>query len=487
MSQSIRELQVVIVEKDRRIAEKDRRIAERDRRIAELEGVVGELQGAVTKLEENVAQLKRNSSNSSRPPSSDGPGASPRGSNRTEPKKKRRKKGGQPGHKHAKRELLPADKVEIYRPSSCGACSAPLSARASTRTKTIQQIDAPPVKAVVTNYLQQTVSCQRCGFATRGKLPAVAKVGFLGPHFASLVAMLTGKYRLSKREVVRILRDMTGVHISLGSVCNTEQRAARALHEPVLEGLAAIRQSAVVHMDETGWRQGNARSWLWLATTATLAIFGINKSRGTDSATALIGADFGGTLITDRWTAYGFVPLDRRQLCWAHLKRDFQSWVDLGGNGAKYGTLLLSELKLLFRFRRKFQSGEKSRDAWLRRAAKSRAACQSLLRKAVYRGRPKIRGMAKHILKHEPALWTFVSTDGVAPTNNHAERVLRPAVLWRKGCFGTDSPRGSQYVARILSVAASLRLQGRDFLAYVRESLLAFAGGTSGPSLIAEA
>ena len=99
-------------------------------------------------------------------------------------------------------------------------------------------------------------------------------------------------------------------------------------------------------------------------------------------------------------------------------------------------------------------------------------------------GEPKTEGMCKKILTVKPALWTFVRVEGVEPTNNVAERAIRPAVLYRKGCFGTQSEAGSRFVERILTVVATLRQQERNVLEYLTDACVRAQAGKRPPSLL---
>ena len=448
--------------------------------VTELRARIVLLEKEVAKLREENAQLRRNSSNSSKPPSSDNPATKKKPAQ----KPSGRRKGGQPGRPFFQREMLPADYEKVLRPTHCKWCRRSLNGPACEQ-EVLQQIEIPSTSHIVTNFIRETVVCKHCQHKTRAALNSTRKVGFVGPRLASVIGTMTGKYRQSKREVVHLLHDLFGVKISLGSVCNTERRISKALCQPVRELLAAVQHSKNVHFDETGWRQSNRLSWLWLGATKQMAVFAAVRSRGRKVAMALAGSEFSGIAVTDRWSAYDFLPAEQRQLCWAHIQRDFQSWEDLGGKGAIYATRLLEVSKKLFHDWRNFCSGQISQQKWKQLAGAHRVICTKNLRLAYWYGRSKIRGMAKRILRDEKNLWLFTVRDGVEPTNNHAERIIRPAVLWRKGCFGNDSSAGSQYAARILSAAATLRLQGRNLPDFLSDALLQHAAGqTVSPSLL---
>jgi transposase len=171
-------------------------------------------------------------------------------------------------------------------------------------------------------------------------------------------------------------------------------------------------------------------------------------------------------------------------VCWAHLKRDFQGWVDAGGVGALWGQALLEQARQLFHLYHRMKDGALQRTTFEQRVPAIRAEVGHLLRRAEACADPRVAGQAHSILKLEPALWTFASIEGVEPTNNHAERALRHAVLWRKTSGGTQSARGSRFVERILTVFSTLRQQGRDVLEYLTYAMHAHLLGQPPPSLL---
>jgi len=284
--------------------------------------------------------------------------------------------------------------------------------------------------------------------------------------------------------VRQLLRDLWQVRVSLGAVVRQEQAQSAALAPVVEEARAAVQQAAVVNMDETGWRQEKRRAWLWTVVTAELTVFCIDRSRGRAVVEALLGADFAGVVGSDRWSAYSRFPAARRALCHAHLKRGFQALVDGGGEAAPIGRWGLAEIERLFALWHRFRAGEFDRKELQRRLIPLQARLGRLLRRGQQNPDRKAAALGRELTKWWPALWTFARAEGADPTNNVAERALRPAVLWRKGSFGCDSEAGSRYAERLLTVAATCRQQGRALL-----DLLVAAGEaallrTAPPSLL---
>jgi transposase len=220
------------------------------------------------------------------------------------------------------------------------------------------------------------------------------------------------------------------------------------------------------------------------AATAHLALFRISSSRGSEVAKALLGEDFTGFLTTDRWSAYNWYDTFLRQLCWSHLTRDFQSFIDRGGEGGRLGALLMKERDRMFKWWRRVRDGTMPREEFERRMPKVERRVGRLLREAVVCAEDKTAGMAAEILKLEPAMWTFVHVEGLEPTNNFGERTIRHAVMYRKTRFGTQSPEGSRFVERILTVVTTLRLQKRNVLEYLTAAVGAHRRGLPVPSLL---
>jgi transposase len=296
-----------------------------------------------------------------------------------------------------------------------------------------------------------------------------------GVRLTAVMALLSGRYRLSRREVRQLLQDLWKVRVSLGAVVRQEQAQSAALVPVVEEARAAVREAAVVNLDETGWWEEQHRAWLWTAVTAELTVFRIDRSRGGAVVETLLGSAFVGIVGSDRWSAYNRFPADRRALCHAHLKRHFQALVDRGGEAEPIGRWGLAEIERLFALWHRFRGGEFDRRELQRRLIPLQARLGRLLRRGQASPDSKAAALCRELTKWWPALWTFSRVEGVEPTNNVSERALRPAVLWRKGSFGSDSEVGSRFAERILTVVASCRQQGRpllDFLVAVGEAAL---------------
>jgi transposase len=234
------------------------------------------------------------------------------------------------------RALLPVEQVDEFIalvPERCRHCQQPFPEAADRRRARVwrhQVVELLPLAVRVTEYQMEMRRCPACGKRTRADLPAGVPRRPFGPRLTAVVALLSGRYRLSRREVRQLLQDLWAVKLSLGAVVRQEQVQSVALAPGVEEARAAVQQAAVVNMDEAGWRQ-QQRAWLWTVVTPELTVFQIDRRRGGAVVNALLGADFGGVVGSARWSAYRCFPAEQRALCWAHLKRDFQGLVDRGG------------------------------------------------------------------------------------------------------------------------------------------------------------
>jgi len=449
-------------------------------RVETLTSMVHALQEQVGTLQE---QLNQTSRNSSRPPSSDPPQLQcprrPRG---------KRRRGGQPGHPGHTRTLLPieaVDEVVVLKPEECPQCHALLSG-SDPKPWRHQVIEIPPIKPVVTEYQWHQLVCAACGEVTRASWPRGVPSGTYGPRVQATVALYTGAYRLSKRTTQQMMDDVFGVPVSVGTISQLEQATTEAIAVPVEEAQSAVQAQTVAHLDETRWRQGSQRAWLWVAVTSVVTVFVVRLSRGAEVARALLGEAFSGILVTDRYSAYNWYPVRWRQVCWAHLLRDFEAMCDRGGRSKELGDALLAQTHQMFTWWHRVRDGTLQRSSFRSAMTPLRREMERLLEAGSRCGVPKTAGTCQDILKRRAALWTFVQVAGVEPTNNTAERAIRPGVLWRKGSFGTQSAEGSRFVESMLTVVATLKQQQRNVLEYLTAACTAALRGEAAPSLLPE-
>jgi transposase len=456
--------------------ERDAEVADLRRRVAALEALVRDL----------TARLGANASNSSTPPSANPPQApkpvtkAPTGN----------KPGARPGHPaHLKRRLPPerVSRAVVFAPARCDRCHEPLPALATPADPppTWHQVaELPPVAALVTEYQGHYRTCPGCGALNHAPVPAGVKAHSVGPRLAAALAYLAGCHHASKRGLEEIAAALFAVPLALGTVSHLEAQMAAALAAPHAEALAAVRAAPAKNVDETGWKQAGQRRWLWLAATSTAAAFLVCAGRGFAALRALLGTGVIGFLTSDRWAAYDRWPLWRRQVCWAHLKRDFQKLVDRGGEAAPLGEALLRVERRVFEEWHLFRGGTFGRRALQNHLDAEAREFERLLEAGCGCADTKAAAFCANLLELLPAVWRFVVSEGVEPTNNHAERLLRRGVLWRKNAFGCHSAGGCRFVERILTAVQTLRLQGRPVLPYLSDVLVAHRNGLKPPSLL---
>jgi len=458
-----------------------------DRTPPEAQAYILHLEARVAALEANVQalmeRLRQDSRTSSRPPSSALP-HSQRQRRRRQPSGRR--PGGQPGHRGQTRTLVPVaevDEVVSRKPVSCTRCHQPLEG-ADPQPQRHHVFEIPPLRPVVTEYHLHQLACPSCGAVTRAAWPAGVPTGMYGPRAQAVAALCTGAYRLSKRLTQGMLEDLCGLTRSLGTMSHLETATAQVVAAPVAEARTYVQAQASTHVDETGWREGKRRAWLWGAVTTWVTVFVVRLSRGSEVARALLGETWGGILVTDRWSAYNWYPVRWRQRCWAHLLRDIEAMVERGGRAKEVGEALQRHVRQMFHWWHRVRDGTLKRSSFRSSMSPLRWEVERLLEAGSTCGTPKTAGVCREILKRHQALWTFVHLEGVEPTNNAAERAMRSGVLWRKGSFGTQSAQGSRFVEAIMTVVATLKQQHRNPLDYLTAACEAALRSEAVPSLL---
>ena len=450
------------------------------------------------KLEQLLEKINRTSKNSSYAPSSDPPSAP----KQEQKRKSGKKRGGQPGHKGHNRSLYPPQQCESitdYYPKTCGCCGEELGG-CDANPYRHQVVEIPPIHPIVVEHRLHQLVCQQCGSATRATLPVNVHPSGYGVRVVALVAVLSGLYRHSHRMVQSALADLFEISMSLGTVNSLRQEASDAVAETVEEAKKYVQHSRVVGADETSFAQANIdgcnpkqrQAWLWVAVTPTVTFFQIVLSRCSDAARNLLGEKFSGILTSDRHGAYNWVDLERRQLCWAHLKREFIKISERPGVAGQLGEALVKQQEKLFELWHRVRDGTLARCEFRVAVEEIRASIKASLQEAAdYSiGTQEKTPLAKtvrtcrQLLKVEPAMWLFVSIEGVEPTNNAAERAIRPAVIWRRTSFGSQTQAGSAFVTRMLTVVTTLKSQQRHLLEFMTQAVVAARTGKPAPCLL---
>ncbi len=443
---------------------------------------IKELQTLVRELQAKLGQTSRNSS---KPPSSDPPSAPP-----SPPRPARaRKAGGQVGHEGHQRPLLPPEQVQDpieLQPEHCPRCQTALGANLPdvAPLRRTQVWELPPIEPIITEYRQHTVCCPHCQQFVTAELPAAAPPGAFGPRATALMGLLRGRYHLSLDDVVEFFTDVCQLPLGTASIVRGCERVSAALETVDAAIQQAVQTQPHLNVDETSWPSETRKGWLWVASSAVAVCFRICTGRGQDELRTLLGSSYRGIVTSDRLSAYKLLPNEQRQLCWSHLIRNLLGLQERYEDESGWAAQMLKQSEALFFAWYAYKEGWYDQIALQQALIDVRLAMQELLRAGVSSRHPQIAGLSRELLAQWQALWTFSRVEGVEPTNNAAERALRPAVLWRKGCFGSRSAEGCRFVERLLSVRATCAVQGQALFAFLTAVMRAAWANQPAPILV---
>ena len=442
-------------------------------------------------LKKKIAQLEKNSKTSSKPPSSDGPqDKEPKSENQKRDSKKR-KSGGQPGHKGTFRELISVedvDEVIAYYPERCEGCTKKLP---QAETANVigdpfrwQVTEIEPIKAIITEHQAYTTLCE-CGCHTSAKLPQEIVKSNFGARLAAIIAYLTAVVHASRRGTREFCITFLNIQIALGSIQHLLEDTSEALETIDEELKDVLPEEPVLNADETGWRD----RWLWIFVAPMFIYFQVAKSRGHKVLIDVLGKVYNGILCVDRWGAYTKYHKGLFQICWAHLKRDFQGILKIGMSIQSADAIFFAQTmeklrKKLMAIWYRFKKGEMSRSELIKKAKSIIFAMKRCLKRYMNSEEKCVRNLAGKLFKRFDHLFTFIFYEGVEPTNNMAERGIRPAVQWRKICFGNRSDNGAVLTSRLLTVTRTCWLQNRNSLEFLVEAITAHRGNQPAPSLL---
>ena len=450
-----------------------------------LRAVMDFYEARIEKLEARIAELEsrlgKTPQNSSLPPSAQHPHAKPVSAR----PKSAKKRGGQPGHRKHERPLIPSDDcdhIEILKPTECRRCGTKLSG--DDREPLRHQVwELPEIKPHVTEYQRHRLACRGCGETTCAALPPGVPPSQAGPRLVALTALLMGCFKQSKRRVALFLEQVLNQPCSPGWVVKLQDQATAAVTLPYEELAGQLPTEPVLGIDESPTQEARGKAWLWTFVASTYTVFGLRTTRAATVLHDLLTDAFDGVVNCDRAKMYWQVG--RPQWCWAHLKRDFQALIDHPDHQVKrLGHDLMRPTRQLFRHWARCRDGTITRTGMLRLMRPIREEVDALLLRGAFSGNAKLVGMCAPLYDHRDWLWTFLDVEGVEPTNNVSERALRPAVIWRKLSFGTQSARGSRFVETILTVVETCHRQSRNSFAYLTAALQAHFASQPAPSLL---
>lgn len=435
----------------------------------------------LAKISELEARLNKSPRNSSVPPSTEHPHA------KAAPQREKsgKKRGGQPGHPKHERALIPTDEcqsVVTLKPESCRRCGESLTG-SDPEPLRHQVWEIPEIKPLVTEYQLHRLACGCCQESTCGKLPAGVPQSQAGPRLVALTALLMGCFKQSKRRVALFLEQVLNQPCSPGWVVKLQSQATAALTPAYDELAGQLPTEPVLGIDESPTKEARIKSWLWTFVASTYTVFALRTTRAATVLQELLTDAFNGVVNCDRAKMYW--KIGRPQWCWAHLKRDFQALIDHPDHQVKrLGRDLMRPTRALFRHWARCRDGTISRRGLLRLMRPIRYEIDNLLLRGVFSGNAKLVGMCEQLYDHRDWLWTFLDIEGIEPTNNASERALRPAVIWRKLSFGTQSAKGSRFVETILTVVETCHRQSRNSFEYLTAAMQAHFAGRPSPSLL---
>jgi transposase len=418
-------------------------------------------------------KLDQNSSNSSLPPSRDP-------LNKVHPHKEPtgRKSGGQKGHEGCSRELRPveeADEVRHIFPEQCSGCGSGIwdERQVIGQVGRHQQIEIE-IKVRLIEFQTHSLRCRVCGDVTRGELDPVQAQAF-GPRLQAEVATLVTDGHMTRSKLKRHLGESWDLRLSSGAITDMTKRVGEAC-EPICDGLQeALSHEPAIFADETSWRLAGKRCYAWGIFSKDKALISMGRRRSMEVAQDLIPCDYNGICHTDRYGSYNFLPAPNRQLCWEHLKRDFQSFAERDGPERAFGEAGLALAKDVFAADREGRSSPQLK-------SKLQDRGRQLIALGLHHD--DTQALATSLQKHFGSLWHFLDHPDIEATNNHAERMLRGIVIRRKLSFGSGSESGAKALSHLTSVASTCRLQGKAPVKCFQDALESHLQGQPAPALV---
>ncbi len=302
-------------------------------------------------------------------------------------------------------------------------------------------------------------------------------------RLSALIAYMKGALHASYSNLQAFCRDVLGIEVARSHLCNTIARVNEALAGPHEELQEHIPIQPVLNIDESGWKDRGVKYWIWLFCTPRLSFYHIAKSRGAKVLEAVLGKTYGGTIISDFFSAYVSYANRLQQFCLAHLIRDIKFLTTLPGDTDKrFGERLLIDFRRLFHFWHQREKIPKERFDRIMFQIKDRVL--HLAARHAAGERSKSRTLARRLVKHGDAIFRFLFDPAVSPTNNAAERGIRTAVIDRRITQGSRSLMGRQWNARIWTVLGTCRKQGRSAWQFLQNASSAHYFHTPAPSLL---
>ena len=448
---------------------------------------LSEQKARIEELEAKLASATKHSGNSSKPPSSDivnppKPGSSGRS--------KKRKRGGQVGHKRHERPAFPPEEVDRaweYFLESCPDCGHSLQP-GDGEPRVIQQVAIIERPTFVEEHRSVAYWCPCCGKQHYAPFPeGLVKAGLVGPRLTALVAYLKGPCHASFSTIRKFFRDVVGFRISRGQLSKLVQKVSVSLADPYEQLLALLPQEAILNVDETGHKDQGRRFWTWCFRAAQYTVYKIDPSRGSNVLIEVLGKEFQGVLGCDYFSAYRkYMRLNENvlvQFCLAHLIRDVKFMATHPDpRNREHGERLTKDLRHLFRVihrQETYKSEDHFQDALYR-------ACSNLMWDVTeeFTDTRESRNMATRFFRDATSYFQFLVTPGVEPTNNLAEQAIRFVAIHRRMTQGTRGLAGQRWCERIFTATTTCQQQGRSVFNFLCDAINAYFGNNSVPSLV---
>jgi transposase len=443
----------------------------------------------VQALRAKLAAFEKDSTTSHKPPSADGfkkkRGAMKRGSSG-------RKPGGQKGHRGITRRNVPPSEVTAtiaHKPEACEQCGAPLTEQHPGVPMERRQVwEIPAIKPLVIEHVFYQTTCD-CGHPTRLPVPEWIYSG-MGENLQAHLAYFTAEAKLSRRTLQTVLTDVFRVPLGLGTIQNRLEKTSEIL-QPICDELQnELPKQPVVNIDETSYPHNKKLAWLWVFVTSTFAFFTLQASRGSQVLRKVLGELYDGIIICDRFSAYVKYHKDRLcgliQLCWAHIIRDLKALRnELAVESDQiFAVVMRKRLGAVFRLWYAHKWGKISRAQLIVAAEPLIAEMRAFVENNQRHPTREVAKFNRQLLKRWDSLFTFIYHEGVEPTNNLAERLIRPGVQTRKISYCTRSENGQWLRARLLTVSQTCRIQQRNALDFYRTAISAHRSNLTMPSLL---
>ena len=375
--------------------------------------------------------------------------------------KSNRSRGGQTGHQGSSRKKMQADEV-INLELTDKVCSCGGKYEPAGEAHIHQTVDIPEVLPHVKEYHLNRYSCNSCGKKKKAILPKGVGADVFGPRINTIVGALTSFYKNSKRDVQNILQDVFNLNISLGSISNVEAKISGKCKASYEDLESQVCNSDIVHMDETSHYNSGKLGWCWMFTSSIASFIKLTESRGKKVLQNSVFGPEDNIVISDRYAAYNYFAEENRQICWAHLRRDFARFAHSENKEVqRFGLYLCQIAGEVFTLKKALLTKEIGILVFMRRIRKLRKRTWNYLRAiSVLPDAKKAVGMAGSIMKSEDMMWRFLYDPYNIPlTNNHAERQIRHYVVYRKNSYFTQSERGTRFLERLISLYLTCKQQ----------------------------